>query len=338
MRYKAQATPLLIENAHPLVTIAIPTFNRASFLPKALKSALAQDYTNLQIIVSDNASTDNTLAVLATFRDPRLQVLKQAQNLGMVPNWNACLNAAAGIFFLLLSDDDCLTPCGITALMGAAQRSNPAAACVFGGAAVVNTNGSILFHSPESPSELTAVEAIAQFFNGKIKIYPCSTLLSTSQLRDHGGYNGERFGQAADGAAWMMIALTAGKIAFVNDTVSAYCVHDKAMSYSISVTKSLDSVSAVASVVTHHQGITDIERQKLRLSAAHFQANLICSLSAANAKGTLLPSWVYAQSCWLFRRNLNKLHALVPITKHLTKLVMPTLYNFLRRKLLRGRG
>jgi glycosyltransferase involved in cell wall biosynthesis len=76
----------------PLVTIAIPTFNRAAYLVGAIESALAQTYDNIEVLISDNSSTDDTQSVIRSSlrADTRVRSLTQTSNLGMVGNWNAC--------------------------------------------------------------------------------------------------------------------------------------------------------------------------------------------------------------------------------------------------------
>ena len=91
----------------PLVTIGIPTYNRASaFLKRALTSAVNQTYQNIEIVVSDNASTDHTEDVVKGFADPRISYFKQKENIGAINNFNFCLAQAQGDYLLLLLDDD----------------------------------------------------------------------------------------------------------------------------------------------------------------------------------------------------------------------------------------
>lgn len=93
------------------VSIIIPTFNRANYLEEAISSALAQDYENLEVIVSDNASTDNTEQVVKLFaRNSKLKYFRNTENIGMVGNWHkAIFELCTGEWFLILSDDDILT-------------------------------------------------------------------------------------------------------------------------------------------------------------------------------------------------------------------------------------
>jgi glycosyltransferase involved in cell wall biosynthesis len=93
-----------------LATIAIPTFNRASLLRRAVSSALAQDYRNVEVVISDNASTDDTMQVCKEIAasDSRVRYLRQPRNIGAVANFGAALAAANGTYFMWLADDDWL--------------------------------------------------------------------------------------------------------------------------------------------------------------------------------------------------------------------------------------
>lgn len=94
----------------PKVSIIIPTFNRASMLGNTVSSAMQQDYPNLEILICDNASTDDTENVAKNFlSDSRVQYFRNEANIGMVGNWRKALyERATGEWFLILSDDDWL--------------------------------------------------------------------------------------------------------------------------------------------------------------------------------------------------------------------------------------
>jgi glycosyltransferase involved in cell wall biosynthesis len=97
--------------AHPpAVTVGIPTYNRAAGLERALESVLGQSEQDLEVIISDNASTDATRQVVeqAAARDHRVQYLRQEVNAGLTANFNAVLRAARGRYVMVLADDDWL--------------------------------------------------------------------------------------------------------------------------------------------------------------------------------------------------------------------------------------
>ena len=103
------------ERSQPLVSIVIPTYNRAEYLREAVKSALAQAYAPLEVIVIDDASTDETQDVVQSLAaessdDARLVYRRQEVNVGPNANWRAGIAAASGAFFCILADDDVLEP------------------------------------------------------------------------------------------------------------------------------------------------------------------------------------------------------------------------------------
>jgi glycosyltransferase involved in cell wall biosynthesis len=93
-----------------LVSIGIPTYNRARLLAQAIESARRQTYPHVEIIVCDDASTDNTSEQVARFQDPRLRYHRNDRNLRPPASWNQCVRLARGEYFTLLPDDDVLYP------------------------------------------------------------------------------------------------------------------------------------------------------------------------------------------------------------------------------------
>src|SRR5947208_6072670 len=90
----------------PRVTVFIPTYNRARLLPHAISGVLQQTFGDLRLVVSDNASTDETPDVVAQFDDPRLEYVRQPENLGLLGNHNWFLERVDTDYALILPDDD----------------------------------------------------------------------------------------------------------------------------------------------------------------------------------------------------------------------------------------
>lgn len=95
-----------------LVSVIVPTYNRAHLLPRALDSVLDQTHANLELIVVDDGSTDDTPEILAAYGD-RIRVICQA-NSGVSAARNAGIRASRGEFVALLDSDDTWTPDKIT--------------------------------------------------------------------------------------------------------------------------------------------------------------------------------------------------------------------------------
>jgi len=94
----------------PRVSICIPTYNSSQFLADAIESALAQDFTNYELIICDNASTDATPYVCRQYQDPRVRHVRFVELVGQASNWNRCLDLARGEYVVLLHADDVLKP------------------------------------------------------------------------------------------------------------------------------------------------------------------------------------------------------------------------------------
>jgi glycosyltransferase involved in cell wall biosynthesis len=98
-------TPAL---SRPKVSIGIPTFNRGVKLIQTVDSVLRQDYPHIEVIISDNASTDNTntLCREISLNDSRIKYIRQLRNQGPTANFREVLARSSGDYFMWLGDDD----------------------------------------------------------------------------------------------------------------------------------------------------------------------------------------------------------------------------------------
>lgn len=96
----------------PLVSILIPVFNRGALLKDAVYSAIGQTYKNIEIVIVDNCSTDDTWEVCKFFSDldSRVRIFRNDSNIGPVRNWRRCIDESKGVFAKLLFSDDMLAP------------------------------------------------------------------------------------------------------------------------------------------------------------------------------------------------------------------------------------
>ncbi|CAN5881213.1 glycosyltransferase family 2 protein [soil metagenome] len=173
--------------ARPLVTIGVSTYNRADgYLQNALESALAQTYPNLEIVVSDNGSSDGTEAYVKSFGDERIRYFKQAQNIGANANFNFCLDQARGDYFLLLHDDDVLDPDLVESCLNAAA-DDTRVGVLRSGTRVIDGAGKVLTEKPNRMGGHSTTELFLSWFDKGTAIYFCSTLFNTRRLREAGG-------------------------------------------------------------------------------------------------------------------------------------------------------
>lgn len=126
----------------PLVSVILPTYNRAHLLPRAIRSVLDQQYGHLQLIIIDDGSTDDTSAVIASIADPCIEYVRFERNRGIGAARHEGVNRAQGEFIAFIDSDDIWLP-GKLELQLCLFRSYPQLEVIFGDFFNINhVNGS----------------------------------------------------------------------------------------------------------------------------------------------------------------------------------------------------
>ncbi|MCY2974887.1 MAG: glycosyltransferase family 2 protein [Planctomycetota bacterium] len=94
----------------PKISVCIPTYNSAKFIQPCLESVLNQTLTDIEVIVSDNASTDDTTAIIESINDSRIQLYRQTQNIGSCENFNFAISEAKSSLVKSFCSDDIMIP------------------------------------------------------------------------------------------------------------------------------------------------------------------------------------------------------------------------------------
>jgi glycosyltransferase involved in cell wall biosynthesis len=110
-RFHQKNTGHYSENA-PWISVLIPAFNRALTLRQCVDSVIANKYNNIEIIIADNGSTDNTLTIAEELAhsDRRIRIIRHQRNLGPLANWRSCLDEASHDLIHWLWSDDWIEP------------------------------------------------------------------------------------------------------------------------------------------------------------------------------------------------------------------------------------
>jgi len=90
----------------PLISVVMPTYNGEAFIAKAIQSVLDQTFTDFEFIIVDDGSTDATASIIASFNDSRILSIKKESNTGIADCLNIGIEAAKGIYFARMDDDD----------------------------------------------------------------------------------------------------------------------------------------------------------------------------------------------------------------------------------------
>ncbi len=130
----------------PLVSVVMASYNHADFISEAIESALAQDYSNWELLIADDASTDNTLEVLSRFEDPRIKLFTFDIN-RRAHMRNFAIGHARGRYVAFLNSDDVFLPTKLSRQVARLETS-PNLAAVFTGVQAIDAAGDDIANHP----------------------------------------------------------------------------------------------------------------------------------------------------------------------------------------------
>lgn len=185
----------------PLVSVIVPTYNRARLIQEAIDSVLSQDYPNFELIVIDDGSTDNTAAIVGTINDLRLRYVQQ-NNRGRSNARNHALSLARGDFITFLDSDDLYLPRKIS-LQVDYLLTHPGTGMIYTSAYCIDDDGNMLQHKYEATVSGMIYEQIA-FFQPVTITLP--TVMARHKVFEHIGGFDEKMHRFEDTDMWRRIS------------------------------------------------------------------------------------------------------------------------------------
>ncbi|WP_313951405.1 glycosyltransferase [Accumulibacter sp.] len=244
---------MMQQPAAPRLTIAIPTLNRAYCLAKAIDSALGQVSADVEVIVSNNGSRDETHELLDKYRDPRLRIFHRESTIPACQHGNFLIGLARGEFFLGLSDDDFIEPDFAARVIEAFDRS-PSLSFVYTGCWIHFAD--VRVPAKIGPAVESGTDFVAGFLGGNRDPCWCACVTRTDDLRRIGPIpNGMLFG---DMFYWTRLAFR-GDVGCVAAPVSNYIV----------LGSGRDNLSTKASVI---EWATEVRMLVEHMAADYWQA------------------------------------------------------------------
>ena len=195
------------KNNNPLVSICLPTYNYAHYLPEAISSCLSQTYDAIEIIIVDDASTDDSRPVIQSFADPRIRFSENPVRLGLAGNWNKTLSLVRGEIVKFIFADDYLREDAIAEIVKA--YDNPSVDLVFSSARAIDGRGDYMYtHEPYPQSILLPGrdEARRCLKDGNYIGGPSSVAVRTSAFKRVGTFD-ETLRFHVDQEMWIRILL-----------------------------------------------------------------------------------------------------------------------------------
>jgi glycosyltransferase involved in cell wall biosynthesis len=210
----------MTNTTYPLVSIVTPAYNQAEYLAETIESVLAQDYPNLEYIVLDDGSSDETPAVLQRYNG-RIQHDRHS-NMGQARTLNKGWQRARGTYLGYLSSDDLLYPSAVRQLV-ALLESDSSIVCVFPDANLIDDRSRVTKKNVCRPFDLDEIVVRQECYIGP------GALFRRSAFEIVGGWRAE-LKLAPDREFWIRIA-SQGRVEMLPSVLAGYRLHPQSISY-----------------------------------------------------------------------------------------------------------
>ncbi len=192
------------------ISICVPTYNGGSFVGAALASIVSQTLADFELIVSDDCSYDDTPQVVRAIRDPRLVWKPNDRRLGLVGNWNRCIDLASNEYVNIFHQDDVMSPANLERKARVLDE-NQQVGFVFSNIVTLDSNGTAVggHWNPVLPNSDTVFSG-PDFLRLTLtygNLVPCQTVMARSQcFRRYGNFD-SRLHYTPDLEMWLRLAL-----------------------------------------------------------------------------------------------------------------------------------
>jgi glycosyltransferase involved in cell wall biosynthesis len=274
----------------PKVSIIIPTYNRAKYLPRSIESALLQDYPNKEIIISDNASSDDTEAVVMEYlKSSSVKYYRNPTNIGSAMNIRKCVfEYSTGDWLLVLSDDDYLIDKRyISKAINLIKKDNNIV-LVFSNYRVVSLYGNNSFYRDtkiELPCIIDGKWLFTHYNQGGIGIGFLTCLFNKRLAIKIDFFHEDSM--YSDTEAWLKMLLF-GRAGFIKDISAVYSLTDDSDTIKADLDRRLKSVKIIKGItsfaIEHGFEKVSARRFEYRMLKDYYKATLILLLKKGNLK------------------------------------------------------
>jgi len=204
----------------PEVSVVIPTFNRSNYVRLAIQSVLDQTFEDFEIIVVDDASTDNTAEVIEKFDDERIRTIHHRRNQGGSAARNTGIRCSKGEFIAFLDDDDLWMKNKLERQLDLIYKSN-GTSIVYTHVKLVNENGeTISFYMPSFRGNILLILLKKNYVGS------CSSVLVRKECFSKVGLFDENLQAAQDYDMWIRLAKHY-EFDYVNGPLAIYRIHQR---------------------------------------------------------------------------------------------------------------
>ncbi len=280
-------------------SICIPTYNGAVFVEQALQSIVNQTTHEIEIIVSDDNSTDDTLACVKRIDDRRLCWVSNRSRLGLVGNWNRCLELASHELICLFHQDDEMLPTNIAEKVNLLER-HPEVGFVFSNMLSIDATGAIVgqhWNPRDLPESDTIISGI-EFFRKQLQhgnLVSCPTVMARRDLLQRFGGFHSQLQFTPDLHMWLQLSLYADVAYLATPLVKVRRHHDQESNRFLGNVNEIKEVRrAIDLVFAEHRARVPNADQLYQVALSHLRRWTVVRLHTALRKGRMRPAIAHA--------------------------------------------
>jgi len=221
--------PVSDDLRRPKISVCVPIYNGEQYLQACINSILSQSYSDFELILVDDCSTDKSTEIIKTFSDSRIKHIENERNLGLVGNWNKCLEMSTGEYVCIFHQDDTMERTNLEKKVEV-LNDNPGIGMVFSDTLIINQKGEI-----KSEHWFNPVEPNIDFFRpGKsffemmftnLNLVCCPGVVARRECYEKIGGFDERLPFSCDMEMWMRISLFYD-VAYLSRPLIQYRFHE----------------------------------------------------------------------------------------------------------------
>lgn len=207
-----------------LVSICIPVYNGEKTIYDTVQAVLNQSYECMEILVIDNCSTDKTREIIRSIDDPRLKLICNKENVGMVGNWNKCLEYSTGDYAMIVCADDIITEDCVKKKAKVLEKYKDVAV-VFSASSIIDDNSEVIAsRHPFHKNMIFDGKTFTRYSFRRHNIFgePSNVMFKMSDARKTGEFSDKLF-YAPDWEYWMRLAKN-GNVAYIDNELYKYRV------------------------------------------------------------------------------------------------------------------
>jgi glycosyltransferase involved in cell wall biosynthesis len=208
----------------PLVSVLLPVFQTEHYIGQAIESVLNQTFTDWELVVSDNASTDRTVEVIEGHKDSRIRLIRQPRNRGMVANWAFVIGEGRCDLGCVLGADDAWEPTHLERKVSLLSK-HPEALFVHGPIRLIDSNGKFIGLFESGQSQETSSRDFLELNFEENRVNPSAAVFRLARCKELGLGFDLRYSLVMDWHFWMLLALHSETILADSEPTARYRQH-----------------------------------------------------------------------------------------------------------------